>query len=79
MAARVAAASKCREKTKEPILAEEPQEVPPPHVPLYPPLPPALRPTPPPPTLDGETQGTVIPVKSGSEASGVAEIALDPP
>jgi hypothetical protein len=70
MVARVAAASKCTEKTKETILAGEPEEVPPPSVPLYPPLPPMPSSTFPPPTLDGEPQGTVTPVKSGSEAMG---------
>jgi hypothetical protein len=54
MVARVAAASMCREKTKEPILAKEPKKTPPPYVPLYPPLPPAPSSTPPLPTLDGE-------------------------
>jgi hypothetical protein len=39
MVARMAATSKCREKSKEPLLAEEPEEMPLPHVPLYPPLP----------------------------------------
>jgi hypothetical protein len=33
MVARVATASKCREKPKELILAEEPEGVPPPYVP----------------------------------------------
>jgi hypothetical protein len=54
MVARVAATSKCREKTKEPILAEEPEEVLPPYVPLHPPLPPTPSAAPLPPTLDGE-------------------------
>jgi hypothetical protein len=72
MVARVAATSKCREKTKEPILAEEPEEIPPPYVPRYPPLPPASSSTRPPATLDGETQGTVTPVKSGLETSGAS-------
>jgi hypothetical protein len=67
MVPRVAATSKCREKTKEPILAKEPEEVPPPYVPLYPPLPPVPSSTPPPPTLDGEVQGTVTPIKSDLE------------
>jgi hypothetical protein len=58
MVARVAAASKCREKAKEPILAEEPEDIPPPYVPLYPPLSPVPSSTPPPLTLDVETQGT---------------------
>jgi hypothetical protein len=40
MVARVATASKCREKAKKPILAEETEEVPLPFVPLSPPLPP---------------------------------------
>jgi hypothetical protein len=39
MVARVAIASKYRKKAKEPILAEEPEAVPPPNAPLYPPLP----------------------------------------
>jgi hypothetical protein len=32
MVARVATTSKCREKTKESILAKEPEEIPPPYV-----------------------------------------------
>jgi hypothetical protein len=40
MMARVAADSKHREKAKELVLAEEPEEVPPTYVPLYLPLPP---------------------------------------
>jgi hypothetical protein len=39
MVVRVAATSKCMEKTKEPVLAEEPEETPLPYVLLYPPLP----------------------------------------
>jgi hypothetical protein len=39
---------------KEPILAKEPEEIPPSYVPIYPPLPPAPSSTPPLPTLDGE-------------------------
>jgi hypothetical protein len=70
MVARVATASRCREKAKEPKLAEEPEEVPPPYAPLSPPLPPVPSSAPPPLTLDGETQGTATPVKSGSEALG---------
>jgi hypothetical protein len=70
MVARVTATSKCREKVKEPILAEEPEEVPPPYVPLYPPLPPAPSSAPLPPTFDGEARGIVTPVKPGSEDSG---------
>jgi hypothetical protein len=66
--ARVPATSKFREKTKE--LDEEPEEISPPYVPLYPPLPPAPSSTLLPPTLDREAQGTVTPVKSGLEASG---------
>jgi hypothetical protein len=70
MVARASTASKCREKVKEPILAEESEDIPPSYVPLYLPLPPvpssALLPL----TLDGETQGAVTPVKSGLEASG---------
>jgi hypothetical protein len=54
MAARVDTTSKCREKTKEPVLAKEPKEVPPPYVLLYPPLPPVPSSAPPPPALDGE-------------------------
>jgi hypothetical protein len=72
MVARVATASKCREKAKEPILAEEPEEVPPPYRPLYPPLPPVPSSAPLPLTVEGETQGTVTPVKSCSEASGAS-------
>jgi hypothetical protein len=70
MVARVVTASKCRAKAKEPILAEEPGEVPPPYVPLYPPLPPVPSSAPLPLTLDGETQGTVTHVKSGLETLG---------
>jgi hypothetical protein len=55
MVARVAATSKCREKTKEPVVAEEPEEIPPPYVPLYPPLPLALSFVCSPSTSDGET------------------------
>jgi hypothetical protein len=47
MVARVAAASKCREKSKEPVLAEEPEEV------LYPPLPPVTSSAPLPLIQDG--------------------------
>jgi hypothetical protein len=70
MVARVATTSKCREKTKEPILAEKPEEAPLLYVPLYSSLPPAHSSAPPTLTLDGEAQGIVTPVKSGSEASG---------
>jgi hypothetical protein len=49
--ARVATTSKCREKAKEPILAEEPEETPLLYVPLYPPLPPVPSSAPPPPHL----------------------------
>jgi hypothetical protein len=68
MVANVTTTSKCREKTKEPILAKEPEEIPSPYVPLYPPPPPAPSSTPLPLTLDGEAQGTISPVKSGPEA-----------
>jgi hypothetical protein len=68
----VAATSKCREKTKEPILAEDPEEVPLTYLPLYQPLPPAPSSTLLPPTLDRGTQGTVTHVKSGLEAFGVS-------
>jgi hypothetical protein len=54
MVAKVAATSKCREKKKEPILAEEPEEIPPLYVPLYPPVSPAPSSTPSLLTLDGE-------------------------
>jgi hypothetical protein len=54
MVARVAATSKCREKTKEPVLAEEPEEVPLSYVPLYPPLPPVPNSVPSPLILDGD-------------------------
>jgi hypothetical protein len=69
MVARVVATSKSREKTKEPLLAEEPEEIPPPYVPLYPLL--LLVPSSAPLllTLDGEPPGTVIPVKCGLEDS----------
>jgi hypothetical protein len=72
MVARVAATSKCREKTKEPTLAEEPKEILLPYVPLCPPLPPVPSSALPPLTLDGEAQGTVTPAKSGSKASGAS-------
>jgi hypothetical protein len=65
MVANVAATSKYREKTNEPILAEEPEEVPLPYMPLYPPLPPEASSTSLPPASDGEARGTVIPIKSG--------------
>jgi hypothetical protein len=80
MVARVAAASKCREKAQEPIPAEEPEEVPVPYVPLYPPLTPVPSSESPPLTLDGEARGTVTPVKSGSEASGASTpmVTLNP-
>jgi hypothetical protein len=55
--ARVAAASKCKEKAKEPILVEEPEEVPPPYVPLYPPLPPVPSSAPSPLILEGKLKG----------------------
>jgi hypothetical protein len=51
---RVAAISKCWEKTEETVLAKEPEETPPPYVPFYPPLPPSSSSTPLPPTLYGE-------------------------
>jgi hypothetical protein len=58
MISRVAATSKCREKTKEPILVEEPEETPPPYVPFYPSL--LLSPSsaPSPLTSDGKARGT---------------------
>jgi hypothetical protein len=70
MIARMAATSKCREKTKERILPGEPVEVPLPYVSLYPLLPRAPSSIPPTPTLDGEARGTITPVKSGLEAPG---------
>jgi hypothetical protein len=69
MTARVVATSKCREKTKEPILAKE---MPPPYVSFYPPLSPAPSFSPSTLTLDGETQKTVTLVKSGPEISGAS-------
>jgi hypothetical protein len=72
MIARVAPASKYREKAKEPLLAEEPEKVTPPYVPRYPPLPPVPNSIPPTSDTDGKTQGTVTPIKSGSEASGAS-------
>jgi hypothetical protein len=80
MVAKVAATSKCKEKTKEPILAKEPKETPLPYVPLYPPLTSAPSSTTWPSTLDGEAQEIVIPVKSGPEASGASTplISLSP-
>jgi hypothetical protein len=75
MVAKVATTPKCRERTKEPVLAEEPKEVPLPCVPLYPPLPPAPSSTPSPSTSDGETQGTNTPLKPDPEALGI----LTPP
>jgi hypothetical protein len=50
MVARVAATSKHREKTEEPILAKKPKEIPPPYVPLHLSLPPAPSSTPSTPT-----------------------------
>jgi hypothetical protein len=55
MVARVAATSKCKEKTKETILAEELKEMPLTYVSLYPPLPPTPSSAPLPLTLDGKT------------------------
>jgi hypothetical protein len=52
MVAKVAATFKCREKAKEPILGEEPEEVTPPYVPHYPPLSPVPCSTPLPLTLE---------------------------
>jgi hypothetical protein len=66
MGAKAAATSKCREKIKEPILAKEPKEIPPPHMPLYLSLPLTPSSAPPPLTLDK----TVTPVKSGLEDLG---------
>jgi hypothetical protein len=54
MVARVTATSKCRQKTKEPVLADVSEEIPPPYVPFYPPRPQAHSSAPPPPTLDEE-------------------------
>jgi hypothetical protein len=68
----VAATSKCREKTKVPILTKEPEEIPPSYVPLYLPLSLAPSSTPSPLTSDGEAQGIVTPVISGTEASGAS-------
>jgi hypothetical protein len=67
MVAGVAVTSKRREKTKEPVLAEE---ISPPYVPLYPPLPPAPSSAPSPSTSHGEAQGVSIPVKSVPGAVG---------
>jgi hypothetical protein len=78
MVARVAITSKCREKTKELVLVEEPKETLSPYVPLYPPLPPAPSSTPLPLTSDGEAQGAVTSVKSDPEISG-ASIPLTSP
>jgi hypothetical protein len=74
MVASVVTTSKCRETIKELILDEEPKEMPPPYVPLYPPLLPAHNFTPLPPTSDVEAQGTVTPLKSGPEASGASTL-----
>jgi hypothetical protein len=72
MVGSVATNSKCRKKTKEPILAEEPEEKPPPYVPLYPLLLLALSSTLSSSTLDAEPQGTATPVKSLLEAPGAS-------
>jgi hypothetical protein len=63
MVVRVVATSNCREKTKETLLAEEPEEIPLPYVQFYPVLLPAPSSAPVHLTLDGEAQGTVTPVK----------------
>jgi hypothetical protein len=72
MVARVAATSKCREKTKKPMLGGEPEETPPLYVPLYPPLPLEHSSSPSPSTSDGDAQGTVTPVKFSLEALGAS-------
>jgi hypothetical protein len=54
MVAKIATTSKCREKPKEPVLAEEPKETPLLFVPLYPPLPLTPSSVPLPSTSDGE-------------------------
>jgi hypothetical protein len=69
MVVMLATTSKCSEKAKEPILAEEPEDTPPPYVLLYLPMPPAPSSTPLSLTSDGKAQETVTPVKSGLEAS----------
>jgi hypothetical protein len=81
MVARVAAASKCREKCKKlekPILAGDPEETSPPFVPLYPPLP--FAPSPPPSeeeaALDREGPAANMPIMLGP---GVLETATTPP
>jgi hypothetical protein len=71
MVARVATTSKYREKTEKPILAGEPEEIPPPYVPIYPLLPPGPSSAPPPLTLGGEVQGTISLIKSGPEPLGL--------
>jgi hypothetical protein len=63
MVARVAATSKCRETSKEPVLAEDTEEMPLPYVLLYPPSPLAPNFTPSPLTSDGEARGIVTPEK----------------
>jgi hypothetical protein len=65
MVARVAATSKCRDKSKEPILPKKPEKTLSPYVPLYSPLAPATSSTSSPLTLDWEARGTVMLVKSG--------------
>jgi hypothetical protein len=54
MVARVDATSKCREKTKVPIMAKEPKEITLPYLPLYLPLPPSPSSTLPSPALEGK-------------------------
>jgi hypothetical protein len=72
MVARVGTTSMRKEKAKDPILAEEPKEMPSSYVPLYPPLPSAHSSAPSPLTSDGEAWGTLTPLKSGLGASSAS-------
>jgi hypothetical protein len=54
MLALVATNSKCRERTQELVLAEEPEEITPPYVPLFPLMPPVPSSASSPQMLDGE-------------------------
>jgi hypothetical protein len=58
------------ERTKEPVVAEQPEEVTPPYVPLYPPLPPAPNFVPSSLTSDGKARGTITLVKSSQKPLG---------
>jgi hypothetical protein len=72
MVARVRTTSKYREKTKEPILAWEAEEIPPTLCATLSTSATSTQFCTPTPKLDGEFQGTVTPVKSDPEASGAS-------